>query len=395
MTSLIDKAEKFVLELFKEKLPNTYLYHNERHTQRVVKSTKELIDSSEIHVKQEEPLLIAAWLHDIGYTLTYDGHEDESKKMAEEFLKENAADEELIREVLRLIDATKPSHEPVDLSEKIIRDADTSHLSKDYFEEVSELLRQELELQKIRNFSVREWVQQNIQLFTKNHRFYTAYALENWEDEKHENLLSLLNTERKSKKKLEKEETKARLKARFKDESPDRGIQTLFRVTMRNHLKLSDIADAKANILLSVNAIVISLLIANLIPDLTAPTKDYQLMIPTLILIIFSVASIIGAIMSTRPDVTSGEFTREQVKNREVNVLFFGNFHRMPYDQFEWAMNEIIDDQDFIYNSLTKDLYMLGVVLNRKYRLLRITYNIFMTGIVLSVLAFILTYYLL
>ncbi|NJW55808.1 Pycsar system effector family protein, partial [Salinimicrobium oceani] len=96
----------------------------------------------------------------------------------------------------------------------------------------------------------------------------------------------------------------------------------LFRVTMRNHLKLSDIADTKANILLSVNAIIISLAIANLIPDLTAPVDaGTTVMIPTFILMLFSVASIIGAIMSTRPNVTSGEFTREQVKNGDVNVL--------------------------------------------------------------------------
>ncbi|GHA30004.1 hypothetical protein GCM10007103_09120 [Salinimicrobium marinum] len=394
MTSLVEKTEKFVFELFKDKLPNTFIYHNYKHTERVVKSTQELIEKSEIHVKQQEPLLLAAWLHDIGYTAEYRGHEEESARMAQAFLKENGADENLIKEVSRIILATIPSKEPADLVEKIIKDADTSHLSKEYFEEISELLRQELHLQKIKNFTVREWVQQNIKLFTKKHQYYTPFAIENWEEGKHDNLLALLNKEKKSKKKIEKEEVKARLKARYKNENPDRGIQTLFRVTMRNHIKLSDIADAKANILLSVNAIIISLLIANLIPDLTAPTSSVELMLPTLVLIFFSVASIIGAIMSTRPDVTTGEFTREQVKNREINVLFFGNFHRMPYDQFEWAMNEIIEDQGLVYESLMKDLYMLGVVLNRKYRLLRITYNIFMTGIILSVICFIVTYYL-
>lgn len=394
MTALVEKAENYVLELFKEKLPNTFIYHNFKHTQRVVKSSKELIDNSEIHVKQQEALLLAAWLHDTGYTVTYKGHEEESKSIAREFLEKNNADEDLINQVLKLINATKPGWEPKDLTEQIIKDADTSHLAKDYFEETSELLRQELKLQKVKNFAAREWVEQNIILFTKKHQFYSPYAVKNWQEGKHENLLSLLQKEKKTRKKLEKEDAKARLKAKYKDASPDRGIQTLFRVTMRNHLKLSDIADAKANILLSVNAIIISLMIANLIPNLTAPAPNNELMIPTLVLVIFSVASIIGAIMSTRPDVTSGEFTREQVKNREVNVLFFGNFHRMPYEQFEWAMNEIIEDRSFVYDSLTKDLYLLGGVLNRKYRLLRITYNIFMTGIILSVLSFIITYYL-
>ena len=205
--------------------------------------------------------------------------------------------------------------------------------------------------------------------------------------------MELLKKDKSYKTKLKKEEVKAKVKAKYKNDSPERGIQTLYRVTMRNHLKLSDIADTKANILLSVNAIIISLAIANLIPDLNTPGNK-QIMIPTLILVLFSVASIVGSILSTRPNVTTGEFTREQVKNKEVNVLFFGNFHQMPYDQFEWAMQEIIRDQSYVYDSLTKDLYYLGIVLNKKYRLLRITYTIFMIGIILSVLSFILMFYL-
>ena len=395
MTPLVEKTANFVQDLFSKELSNTFIYHNLKHTQRVVKSSKEIIEKSQISVKQEEALLLAAWLHDTGYTKKYKGHEEESIAIAKKWLEQNEADKDLIETVTRIIGATRMSAEPQDILEEIIKDADTSHLAKDYFEETSEFLRQELKLEKIKNYSDREWIDQNIELFTTRHQFYTKYARHNWNEQKNKNLFDLLEKERKAKKKLAKEETKARLKVKYKDKSADRGIQTLFRVTMRNHLKLSDIADTKANILLSVNAIIISLAIANLIPDLTTPENtSTRIMIPTFILMIFSVASIIGAIMSTRPNVTSGEFTREQVKNGEVNVLFFGNFHRMPYDQFEWAMHEVLEDRKVVYESLMKDLYMLGVVLNRKYYLLRITYTIFMIGIILSVLSFIATYYL-
>lgn len=395
MTPLVEKTANFVQDLFSKELPNTFIYHNYKHTQRVVKSSKELIEKSQISVKQEEALLLAAWLHDTGYTRKYAGHEEESVEIAKEWLQQNDTDSETIETVSRCILATRMHAEPQDVLEEIMKDADTSHLAKDYFEETSEFLRQELKLLKIKNFSDREWVKQNIDLFTTKHQYYTEYAKQNWKEQKDKNLYELLEKQGKARKKLAKEEAKARLKVKYKDKSPDRGIQTLFRVTMRNHLKLSDIADTKANILLSVNAIIISLAIANLIPDLTAPVDaGTTVMIPTFILMLFSVASIIGAIMSTRPNVTSGEFTREQVKNGDVNVLFFGNFHRMPYEQFEWAMHEILNNRTDVYESLMKDLYMLGVVLNRKYYLLRITYTIFMIGIILTVLSFIVTYYL-
>ncbi|MEM6864351.1 MAG: Pycsar system effector family protein, partial [Bacteroidota bacterium] len=189
-------------------------------------------------------------------------------------------------------------------------------------------------------------------------------------------------------KKAEKEIAKKEaLKAKYKSESPDRSVQTLYRVTLKNHLKLSDIADTKANILLSVNAIIISLVLANLIPKLDNPSNTY-LIYPTLIFIVFSVVSMVLSILATRPNVTSGKFTKQDVTEQKVNLLFFGNFHKMSLNDYEWALQELVKDKDYVYSSLTKDLYFLGLVLNKKYKILRLTYNIFMIGMIISVIAF-------
>lgn len=393
MSTLVERTEKFVVELFRDKLPSTFLYHNLKHTQRVVKSSKEIIENSQFNVKQEEAILLAAWLHDTGYVEKYVGHEDESIKIATNFLKQENAEPETIEMVNSCINATKMGLTPTSEPERVLKDADSAHFAKDYFEKTSELLRQELKLHNIKDFTPLEWIDANIEVLTERHKYFTSYAIENWGPEKEDNLYDLLKKKKKKKKKIRKEKKKAQFKAKFKNSSPERSIQTLYRVTMRNHLKLSDIADTKANILLSVNAIIISLAMANLIPKIDTLTNQ-NLLIPTAILVLFSVASIILSIMSTRPNVTSGEFTREQVKNRDVNILFFGNFHKMPYDQYEWAMNEILEDKQYVYESLTKDLYYLGKVLNRKYMLLRITYTTFMIGIILSVVSFGVAYYL-
>ncbi|WP_167597451.1 Pycsar system effector family protein [Leeuwenhoekiella sp. ZYFB001] len=387
------KADQFVLELFKEKLPNSYLYHNYNHTVRVVKSTKEIIENSQINVKQKEALILAAWMHDTGYTVTRDGHEEASIDIAKEYMTKEGVDADTQKLVVELIASTKMGVEPKNELECILKDADNSHFAKEYYAQTSEFLRQELLLTETKKFTPAEWREENIQMFTHKHKFYTDYAARNWKNQKDENLISLLKKEKKKKKKYRKEEVKAKLKAKFKDESPDRGVQTLYRTTLRNHIKLSDIADTKANILLSVNAIIISLALSNMIPKLDAPSNRH-LLIPTLILVVFSVASIIMSILSTRPNVTSGEFTREQVKKKQVNILFFGNFHKMKYDQYQWAINEIIYDKDYIYEALTKDLYLLGVVLNKKYLLLRKTYTVFMVGIIVSVISFIIAFWL-
>ncbi|WP_127845348.1 Pycsar system effector family protein [Psychroflexus aestuariivivens] len=388
MTDLISKIEDFVLHLFKDKLSNNYIYHNFSHTKRVVESASFLAKKENIHPEDQEILLIAAWFHDTGYTQSEGDHESESMRIASEFL-ENETDfnSEKIEKVKNLIAVTKLGETPETLLEKILKDADCSHFAREDFNEISELLRQELKLLGKANYKSLEWQNINIQMLTEKHRFYTNYAVEFWQTKKQDNLIKLIESKNKKEKRAEKERMKAKYKAKYKNESPERSIQTLFRVTLRNHLKLSDIADTKANILLSVNAIIISLALANIIPKLDSPSNAH-LMIPTLILICFSVASIILSIMSTRPNVTSGEFTKEQVMNREVNILFFGNFHKMKYEDYLWGVKEIIQDKEFVYEALVKDLYLLGKVLDRKYRLLRLTYTIFMLGIIVSVVSF-------
>lgn len=385
MTELLTKTDLFVSELFDNELPKTCVYHNYTHTKRVLKSTQEIIDNSKTELKDNEKIILqlAALLHDTGFVKGTKNHEAESAKIAQNFLEKNTVDQATIDEVVRIILATDMRVEPQTLLEKIVRDADASHFAKDYFPEASEYLRQELKIKGIDDYSSNEWLETNIEMFTAKHQYYTEYAQKTWEPIKNSNLNDLLDVRKKNKKMRKKE----KIKAKLKDESPEKGIQSMYRIAMRNHIKLSDIADTKANILLSVNAIVISLALSNLIPKLDNPSNAY-LIVPTVVFILFSIVSMVLSIIATRPNVTTGEFTREDVKNKKVNLLFFGNFHKMKLEDFEWAIGEMLKDKEYIYSALTKDLYFLGVVLDRKYKLLRITYNVFMVGIILSVIAF-------
>ena len=383
--SLIDDTQEFVFNLLKDELSNTFIYHNYTHTERVLKSVREIIENSDVPEKDAEILELTALLHDIGYTKGCDNHERESVLLATAFLKEKNVDEDLIKAVSDCIMATKFDVEPTNELEKIIRDADASHFGKKYFSEASEFLRKELELQGRKTYSPTEWRNENIKVLARKHQFYSDYALKNWQVRKDKNLSKLMKAKKKQKSKFKKEEMKARYKTQYKNESPERGVQTFYRVALRNHIKLSDIADTKANILLSVNAIIISVVLANLISKLD--TNPY-LTWPTVIFTLFCVISMILSIIATRPNVTSGEFTKEDVKNQKVNLSFFGNFHKMELGEFEWAIREMVKDKDYIYKALTKDLYFLGKVLERKYRLLRITYTVFMIGIIVSLIAF-------
>jgi predicted metal-dependent HD superfamily phosphohydrolase len=383
MSNIIEKTKIFATDLLTNSLDPKHLYHNLRHTERVVKSTKELLEAHTLSDEDKEALLLTAWLHDVGYIKGTANHEESSCIIGAEFLSKQGYDEKKIQKVTDYIKATKRYHEPKTLQGKIIRDADCSHFAQKSFFETSDYLREELSLLEIAEYTAKEWRNANIEMFEKEQHFYTDYAIENWSKGKAKNLKKLIKAD-KTEKEIAKKEA---IKAKYKNESPDRGIQTLFRVTLKNHLTLSDIADTKANILLSVNAIIISVALSSLLPKLDNPSNAY-LIYPSVIFITFSVVSMIMAVLATRPNVTSGKFTKEDVKNKKVNLLFFGNFHKMTLEEYEWAIQELVKDKEYIYASLTKDLYFLGLVLDRKYKILRWTYTIFMIGIIISVLAF-------
>lgn len=387
-----DQVQDFVYNLLKDKLSSSFIYHNFNHTSDVVKAVQILSKEEKINPLEHEILVVAAWFHDTGYIHGFENHEERSLKIATEFLTQNEKTSEYIDQVNALIRATEFQYIPQTILEKIIKDADFYHFTVANYCERCELLRREWECVKQKQTSDFEWAQENLKVLTQYHHYYTDYAIANWQRLKEKNISIIQEKIKRMEEDKEiKKGKKNKAEKPFKIPKPDRGIDTLFRVTLSNHTRLSGIADSKANILLSVNAIIISIALSSIVPKLDSPSNAH-LVIPTFIMLMFSVVSIVFAILSTRPKVTTGVFTKKDIEDRKVNLLFFGNFYKMPLDEYEWAMNEMMKDNSYLYNSMIKDLYFLGIVLERKYKLLRITYNIFMVGIIVSFIAFILAF---
>ena len=171
----------------------------------------------------------------------------------------------------------------------------------------------------------------------------------------------------------------------YKLKTPQRGIETMFKVTSRNQINLSSIADKKANLMISVNSIIISAIFFIFKNIMDVP----HFIIPCIILLIVCLFTITYSVLATRPNVTDGTFSEEDIKKKRVNLMFFGNFHRMELTDYSTALKGVMTDYDELYDSLIKDQYYLGKVLGKKYRLLRISYTIFMYGLIVSVLTFI------
>ena len=167
-----------------------------------------------------------------------------------------------------------------------------------------------------------------------------------------------------------------------KEKSTSRGVQTFFRTTAQSHIQLSQIADQKAGMLITVNAIIISIFMASL---------DYQndqtfslLILPLGILALFSTGTIILSVIATRPQFTEGKFELADVLNNNTNLLFFGNFHNMSLPSYEQGVQNLIENESLLYSSMIKDIFYIGQVLGKKYNRLRNAYTVFMVGLILS-----------
>ncbi len=169
-----------------------------------------------------------------------------------------------------------------------------------------------------------------------------------------------------------------------------RGIETLFKTQYRVNMDLSALADNKSNIMISINGIIISIILASISPKIDA---NPWLLIPTVILLIGCLSSMVYAVLAARPRVSSTPITLDEVKRSKVNILFFGNFARLTEADYLIGITELITHTDLLYQNMMRDTYGLGKVLIKKYRLLRVSYTLFMFSLVIGVLSFVYVLY--
>ena len=401
--SLLIEVEADVADHFTKFISAEYVYHDYQHTRDVVEAVKLIGEGYNLSEKELEILQLAAWFHDTGYNEGAQDHEERSKAYAEEYLRDRNYAEEDLAVVSECIMATRFNIEPKNLLEQILRDADLSHLGSKLYWDRCWRVRQELLLTQSRAMSEKEWVEFELS-FLQDHEYYTEVARELYGKRKKKYIKQLkkhkLRLDPEVVEFMEEVEAKQGKKKKKKKKGPEvgengeielkqlnlgRGVETMYRTTYRTHVNLSSIADNKANIMLSINAIIISIVVANLVPQLSA---NRMLILPTVMLLSVCLMALVFAILSTRPKITEGKFTREDIEQKRANLLFFGNFYNMEIEDFHLGMMQMIKDSDFLYSSMTRDLYYLGIVLAKKYRYLRICYNIFMYGLIISVAVF-------
>ena len=177
---------------------------------------------------------------------------------------------------------------------------------------------------------------------------------------------------------------------RPKRKAPGRSRDTLFRVAFRNQIQLIAIADSKANIILSINSLIISVIIAIMSSgyfmasgvDMVSPL----LLVPVVTIILSSLVSAVFSILAAKPNIIKS--SPSEGANAKRSLLFFGNIYGKTMGEYLAEMDQLLSSNNLIQEHLVIDLYNQGQVLNRKYKLIGYAYLVFMVGIIMSVLSF-------
>lgn len=386
--SILIDAEQYVQQLLLHELSSHHLYHNFEYALEIVEVCQEIGENSGLSKEERTDLALAAWFWVSGFTrdeLTFYVH---SATFARNFLESHAWDPIRIQGVEQLILNAGKGAEPHTDLERVFHDGRWSFLGRKRFFRRANLLRLEKENLEGKKYSLYDWQKYllDLQLTTK---FYTPYAQQKFASRRNKNIA------RQRKELLKAREQNIRLKT---GKEFGRGVDTVYRVTLNNHISLSSIADGKANMIISINSVVISVIITGVTAGLSVAGIDIQTLswvqnlnyvVPLGLLLLSSLTAIVFAVLSAIPKVSSDPLDEEKIKNHQASMLYFGNFIQMDRERFVDYLRDLKKDQEVLYDDLSRDLYNLGKVLMQKYTLLTYAYRIYVVGLVISVLTFV------
>ncbi len=401
----LKKISDHVVRRYLENSDDRCYFHNLAHKIRVLDAINRINEHYKLNDKSYFIICSAAWLQQPDIISGVAMSESQKDQTIDEFLQTLKINNDEISDIKKCIAAAYVSRQEASLPEKITFDAFSYYLGSETFAEYNYLIRREIEAFTGNKIKGSEWRERTISLL-ENHEYQTEYCQSLLNKTKEDNLQAVIrkhgekhwvrhpaNTNYRQKnhvhgqadKPFENKEVRA-----SKIKHHLRGVETMFRNSSSNHLRLSVMADNKAFIMISVNSILISVGIGLIIGKFVLAPK---LFIPTVILLTVNVITIIYSVLATRPGTMKGKFTKKELDEKTVDLLFFGSYYKMPLEDFEFGIRQLMNDIEFLYANLIKDIYLQGKILGRKYNLLRMSYNIFMYGTVLSVVAYIMSFF--
>ena len=379
----------YVEEYMKVHLPENIVFHNYNRTSKIARICDTLSIQSDLNGNEKILLHLAALFIDIGYCDDPKKSASASARHARNYFMQKGMDAGTIKTITESIEAIGYPQQPVSLVAQYLCDADMYYLGSNNYPLDTELLRKEISLVDKVNFSDLDWIKRQLQVL-ENHTYFTSEARQLFKKRKKNNILLLQNQLNRIQTINESEVVivpeNPDVDNGDRDFKPERGVETLFRVTARKQLDLTTMADSKANLIIGVNTIIISIVISVIGTRLSGAS---HLLIPSILIILTNATTIVIAILATRPKIIRVTDHIPGKESAEFNILFFGHFSRMSLDSYKETIRKTIMKKEDIYDTISRDIYYQGLILSKKYSYIAWAYTIFVIGLVISILAFI------
>jgi len=371
-TDILEKAHDYVAQQISGAASDQTAVYNLPHARALVAVTEDIGKANKLSEEEMRVVLLAAWLHDLSYLAPVSGN---PLLPVSNFLQLHGLSGDEADKIQRCIAASHYPQRPQNAMEEVLCDAVASFMaSPDYLA----LAEQQANAASAKKTDAYVWIEAQKALL-KKHAFFTKYAKRTFADGKEANLKLLKKKGKdfsKDNEELETlwEENKSlrRDLEKEKEQKVSKGIETMFRTTMASHLQLSVMADSKANLMISINAIIASIMISSFVRKFE---EVPHLIVPSILLTIVCVLTIVFAVLSTRPNIK-----KKMAPKDNLDFLFFGDFVQLTPDTYKENIRGIMHNHERLYDSMIDNIYMQGKVLAKKYRLLKLSYNVFMIG---------------
>jgi len=402
--SMLEQMRKHAMKIITN-FPEAIVYHDIDYAQRLIKNVERISQTENLSEDDTNIATTIAWAFTTGFDNLKSNFDNgifennlsqNAQRNALVVLKSLKIDNtELGEKIILALDRINMPRVPETAIEKVVCDSITADLVCRGDDSILKKIYQEILLHDV-NLSKSNWYDVIINMSSQV-ELHTEYG-KNEIAPKLDAVIESVKQEQRSiqdatKKVITKEleisdKELKKLKKRVKNMKgrDDRAIQTLMRTTSKNHYTLNEMVDRKANIMITVNSIILSLVISGIIGKAELQHPIHYL--PVAMLALTSISSIVFAILSILPNRTQGKFTEEEIRGKQGNLLYFGNFHEMKQRDYEWGMLQMMNDSEYLYSSMVRDIYYLGQILYSKYSLIRWSLRIFLGGFVLSLIAF-------
>jgi Family of unknown function (DUF5706) len=249
-------------------------------------------------------------------------------------------------------------------------------------------LKEEMNRLNTRQYSETEILLDFKEKFTHS-SFITDFGKEHYTEKKEKNLIRLI----KRIQKLQPLEVKSQKDNKLSLNLTDKETDDLFKLAFRNYVSLVSVADKKAGLLINVNSIIISVVIAFVI----GRSDRYPfLLTPSFFLLGVAFITILLSILASRPQRNR---LLQDRKSKSYQTFFFGSFDLIGSDFFKADWNSYSNEldaflkggKDRVYQEMYKETFNVRKVLGKKFSYLSVAYWMFLTGLFVSIVAFFLS----